>query len=136
MTPARTQYLVDAAEKLAQVLPADQRDRFKIDYIKVMSSLNETVDANMEELEIGVTELLVAFFPEQPGPVNETTLKIVNDVRNIAYLFHTLMAGVDVASIRQLIYSSVQKALAASYQACQQNDENIRDRTSRTKELC
>jgi hypothetical protein len=136
MTPERAKYLTDTADRLAEGIPESQRDRFKLDFIAVMGSLNDSVDNDLAELEAGVTELLVAVYPDRPGPVNETSLKVVNDVRTLIHSFHSLMSSIDMSGIRQLVFASVKHGIEAINVACQQNEHNLRNRTSRTKELC
>lgn len=69
LSEGRIAAIVAAAEKMAENEPEKQQEQFKVDFVAVMTVLNEKIEERVGAFKSEAAEVLASIYPKSPGGV-------------------------------------------------------------------
>lgn len=121
LAPDRVAGLVAAAAELAEQLPEPERDRFKLDYVQIMTRFHERLDERLDRLEAEATETLSSLVPHQPGPVAATVEGYLDKVRHVVEVLMVQTSDIGHPAPRALVAEAVRDGLELCLAAINEN---------------
>lgn len=107
--------LKNAAEKVAEHLPEEQRESFKADYVDIISRLNKTIDYKIEELEMAMLEVLGSSGHSPSAIQTYASTQVVAVKKAVMTYLATLDTTVDI--VAPIFHNSFIEMVDACYAA-------------------